>query len=432
MTRRDWIAAGAAPLLAAAERRPNIIFISTDDHHYQCLGAVGNPHIRTPNMDRLAARGINFTNGQISTAQCAPSRGILLSGLETFQSGLLSNGAMSFREGLGPTVIEQLRTAGYETALVGKWHVRHSPRECGFTNAPLWLRGGSSRYLDPQLVHGLDGAPKPTPGHITDLFTDSAIEVVRSRKQPLFLWLSYNAPHSPWQAADKYRGIYAGKDTAAIAPPAHPKTAKPFDWLTYYAVITHLDESLGRLLDELDRSRALEDTYVFLIGDNGFMCGARGLGGKVVPWEPSVRVPFMAAGAGVPRRVKSDAPVASIDLPATWLELAGVKPAKRLAGRNLTSLLKTGKGGPEAGFSVWHDGRPEALTVRTAIEPYRVIRTRTHKLIVWESRKQALYNIAADPGEQQELDSPETLRRLRAVLAARMNETADPARAWLA
>jgi arylsulfatase A-like enzyme len=437
VTRRQFIAtSSAAPLVAATTRRPNFIFITSDDHHFQCFGAAGNPHIRTPNLDRLASRGILFSNGQISTAQCAPSRGILLTGLETFQSGLLSNGQTHFRQGIEPTVIEQLRRAGYDTTLIGKWHIDNQPKECGFTRAPLWLREGSSKYRDPQLVHGLGGKSEVTPGHITDLFTDAAIDVIRKAPQPFFLWLAYNAPHSPLYAASKYRQEYEAKPAGSLAPPLHPKSAKPFDWPTYYAVITHLDEAVGRLVQELDDRKLWDSTYVFFLGDNGFMCGTKGLNGKVVPWEESVRVPFVAAGAGIARGAKSDAPVSSIDLPATWMDLAGVKPMYKLAGRNLASLLKTGKGGPEAGFSVWADGRPEALTVNQAVEPYRLVRTRNHKLIVWEARKEALYDIRADPIEERDLSaepaSATTLKKLRALLKKRMDETNDPASSWIA
>lgn len=434
LTRREMIGAAAAPLFAAGGERPNFVFIVSDDHHYQCIGAAGNPHIRTPNLDRLAGQGVFFSNGQISTPQCCPSRGILLSGLETYQSGLLSNGQMRFRDGIGPTVVEQLRQSGYDTALVGKWHIRNTPRECGFARAPLWLRAGSSRYQDPQLSRGLDGKPETTPGHITDLLTDAALEVLRTAKQPLFLWLTYNAPHSPLFAAPKYREPYEGKQAQSLAPPAHPRSAQPFDWTTYYAVISHLDEACGRITDELDRRKLWDNTYVFFLGDNGFMCGTKGLGGKVVPWEESVRVPFFAAGAGVKRGAKSDAPVSSVDLPATWLELAGVKPAYQLAGRSLTGLLKTGRGGPEAGFSVWADARPEALATGKAVEPYRLVRTRTHKLIQWESGKQALYDIRGDFGEEKDLaadsSSAGKLKALRGLLNARMQETQDPAAQW--
>lgn len=427
VTRRELLAGAAgAGLAGAAARRPNIVFILSDDHHYQCFGAAGNPHIRTPHLDSLASRGAHFANAVVSTSQCAPSRGILLSGLETYQSGLRSNGSLHFREDIGPTVIEQLRDAGYDTAAVGKWHIPRGPAACGFQKAPLWLPAGASKYIDPVLRRGGE-APRIERGHITDLFTDAAIDVVRSAKQPYFLWLAYNAPHTPWHAEEKYRRPYA----SPVPPPRHPPSDRKFDWATYYAVITHMDEAIGRLLAKIDWS----NTVVFFIGDNGYMCGTKGLSGKVYPWEESVRVPCAVAGGPVRRGLKLDEPIASVDFPATWLDLAGVKPARPLAGRSLTRALTTGKGAPEEAFAVWDDGRVEALTVRKAVEPYRQVRTRRHKLIVWESKKQALYDHVEDLGEEHNLlDDPKhaaLARGLRARLERRMRETGDKAVAWL-
>lgn len=147
-TRRQWLASAAVPLLAAQKQRPNILFLISDDHHFQCLGAAGNPHIQTPNLDRLASRGVHFTNGIISTPQCAPSRGILLSGLESYQTGLESNGRLEFRAGIGPTAVEQMRRSGYETTLVGKWHIPATPETCGFSRAPLWKQPAAGPYID--------------------------------------------------------------------------------------------------------------------------------------------------------------------------------------------------------------------------------------------------------------------------------------------
>lgn len=435
LTRREFFASSALWAPDAARKRPNFVFILTDDHHFQCLGAMGNPHIDTPNIDRLAQRGVLFTNAQISTSQCAPSRGILLSGLETYQNGLVSNGQTSFRRDLGPTVVEQLRRSGYETVLVGKWHIRNSPAECGFARAPLWLRAGSSIYVDPELCRGLNGKPEKTPGLITELFTNAAIEAVRGAKSPFFLWLAYNAPHTPLFATAPFEKRYAGKDPAAIAPPVHPKSSKPFDWNKYYAVISEMDHHIGRLMAQLDQAGLWENTYVFLLGDNGFMCGARGLSGKVVPWEPSVRVPFIAAGGTTVSGRKADCPAASIDLPATWMDLAAVKPAVTLAGRSLRGVLSSGTGGPEFGFTVWDDGRPEALMTRQAVEPFRLVRNRRYKLIVWESGKQAFYDIARDPAEERDLIRDAAVRpaveQLRNALRARMTQTGDRAIAWL-
>jgi arylsulfatase A-like enzyme len=335
---------------------------------------------------------------------------------------------------LGPAVVEQMRRAGYQTTLVGKWHIDPRPDQCGFAQAPLWLAPAASPYQDPMLRRGFEGPEQKTPGHITDLFTDAAIEAVRGARQPFLLWLAYNAPHTPWYADDKYRKPYAGRGEQ-LAPPAHPKGGAKFDWETYYAVITHLDEAVGRLVAEVEKAGLWENTLIVFLGDNGYLCGTKGLQGKVHAWEESIRVPYFASGGLVRARGKLDAPVASIDLPATFLDYAGVRPAYALAGRSLREEIERGRSRREAAFAVWNDGRPEALVVRRAVEPYRVARTRTRKYILWESKKQALFDLRADPAEENNLAGDArhaaTLGRMRALLEQRMKETADPARAWL-
>ncbi len=431
LTRRDLLA-GAAALAAAP--KPNILFLFSDDHHYQCLGTAGNPHIRTPNLDRLAARGVNFVNGTISTAQCCPSRGVMLSGLETYQSGLLSNGSKQFRPGRGPTVVEQLRQGGYDTVLVGKWHITPTPAECGFARAPLWLTGGSSRYQGPELRRGLDGRAERVAGHITDLWADAARDYLRSARSPFLLWLAFNAPHTPWLAPDRYKQMYAGQEAASIAPPAHPKGGARFDWNTYYAVISHLDEAIGRVIAELERAKLWENTLVFFLGDNGYLCGTKGMQGKVAPYEESIRVPYFVSGGLAQPGLRCETPAASIDVPATWLDAAGLKPAYRLAGRSLKSLIGGGRGERDAAYTVWADGRRGALAGDRQHHPYRLARTRQHKLILWESGKQELYDWAADPGEERNLIGQERYgivqRGLMDRLRARMRETEDPALKW--
>jgi arylsulfatase A-like enzyme len=282
----------------------------------------------------------------------------------------------------------------------------------------------------------LHAGPAETPGHITDLFTGAALDVLRAaRTQPFFLWLAYNAPHTPWYADKRYTDLYAGKDAASLAPSAHPKGGLKFDWNSYYAVITHMDECIGRLIAELERRKLWDNTVVFFLGDNGFTCGSRNWIGKVYPWEESVRVPFLAAGARVERGQVNDAPVASIDLPRTWLDLARVSPPSPLSGRSLSKALHSGRGGPQYGFSVWDDARVEALAARRAVEPYRLVRSRTHKLIVWQSGKQALYDIRADLAEERNLlDAPASApiaTPLRSALRRRMQDTGDKAIEWL-
>lgn len=453
LNRRQFVPLLSAPLFAQ-NRKPNIILTVSDDHHWQCLGAAGNPHIQTPNLDKLAGRGVLFTNGIISTPQCAPSRGILLSGQESYQTGLDCNDHTGFRAFRGATVVEQLRRSGYETNLVGKWHIHPSPKECGFTKAPAWLRPGSSQYMDPPLRRGLEATSDvPNSGHITDIFSDAAAQVIRQARQPYLLWLAYNAPHTPWTASERYRKLYAGRN-AQIAPPAHPKpTAAPrapmakksgpggrrpdgaFNWETYYAVISELDAGIGRVVEAVEKSGQWDNTLILFVGDNGYLCGSKGLQGKVYPWEESVRIPFIAAGGLIARAAKSDAAVASVDVPATMLDVAGIRSSHKLSGSSLRAAFTGGKFARDAAFASWNDGRPEALVVRVAVEPYRLVRTPTHKYIVWESKKEALFDLTADPFEEKNLASDaaysEVLKRMRNRLRARMKETSDPASAWL-
>lgn len=428
------MASAGALLLGPPERRPNILFICSDDHHFQCLGAAGNPHIQTPHLDRLVSRGVHFSNGIASTPQCAPSRGVLLSGLESYQTGLESNGRLAFREGVGPTMVEQLRQAGYETTLVGKWHIQPSPESCGFSRAPLWKQPAAGPYRDPVLRRGLSGQDEKVPGHITNLFTGAAIDALRAARQPFLLWLAYTAPHTPWSVDPKYREPYNGRK-AQIAPPAHPQGGADFDWETYYAVITHLDEAVGSVIAAVEKAGLWDNTLIVFLGDNGYLCGTKGLQGKVLAWEESIRVPYLASGGVVRARGKLEAPVASVDLPATLLDLAGVRPARKLAGRSLRQALETGRWDRDASFAAWNDGRPEALLVPRAVEPYRVVRTPTHKYILWESKKRALFDLRADPAEEKNLAEDaghaKALGRMRERLARRMRETADPAQAWL-
>ncbi|MBL8177781.1 MAG: sulfatase-like hydrolase/transferase [Bryobacterales bacterium] len=434
LTRRELLLASlAAPLHAAA--KPNVVFVFSDDHHFQCLGAAGNPHIHTPNLDRLARDGVFFTNGIISVSQCAPSRGVMLTGREIYQNGLISNGRTYFGEKEQPTALEQIRRSGYDTIHIGKWHIKPEPGECGFLRSPLWLRGGGSVYRDPKLRRGQQGADETVPGHITDLFTDAAIAATAEAKQPFFLWLAYNAPHTPYYAAQKYRAPYQDKPTDSIAPPLHPPGGSKFDWATYYAVITHLDEAIGRLVAALKTQGKWENTVLFFLGDNGYMSGTRNWKGKVHHWDESVRIPYFVSGGAVKARATVNDPVASIDAVATWLDLAAVQPVHPIAGRSLRSYLDSGKGKLDAAFTSWDDPRPEGLAARVAVEPFRLIRTNRHKLIVFASKKQSLYDCVADPGEHTDLIADEKLKSvrdtLRAKLRARMQSTSDPAVAWL-
>ncbi len=441
VTRREAMAAvagaGLAARHAAAADKPNILFLFSDDHHYQALGAAGNPHIRTPNLDRLAERGALFTGATVATPQCCPSRGTLLSGRYTHQSGLRSNGQKAFKPGLGPTTMGEMRRAGYHTANIGKWHITPRPAECGFAEVRTWLPGGGSRYTAPMLARGPEGKLERVEGHISDIFADDAIRFLEQKRQsPFLLWVAFNAPHSPL-AEDDYTAeelaVYRGRPPEELAPPAHGRWPMKFDWPLYYTAITRLDRAIGRIVAALERTGQAKNTVIFFVGDNGFLCGAHNLNGKVLPWEESVRVPFLAAGAGVKAGVRTDAPISSVDLPATWLELAGARVPREFSGQSLLPLL-AGSDKREEGFCEWDDGAVGALATQRSVEPYRQARTRTHKYVLWESGREELYDFTRDPQERDNLAGAAPAAALRRDLAARlrrwMDRTSDPALAW--
>lgn len=442
LTRREAIAVGASTLFArpaAAATRPNILFLFSDDHHYQALGAAGNPHIRTPNLDRLAENGVLFRGATAATPQCCPSRGILLSGRYTHQSGLRSNGRKSFRPDVGPLTMSELRRAGYHTALIGKWHIQPRPAECGFAEVRTWLPGGGSRYTDPALARGSEGRPEPMKGHITDIFADDAIRFLeQKRSDPFFLWAAFNAPHSPLAPSDYTEAevaVYGKRPNSDLAPAGHEHWKSNFDWGIYYTTITRLDRAIGRIVSALEKTGQAKNTVIFFVGDNGFLAGAHGRNGKVVGWEASARVPFLASGvgAGVKRGFVTDAPVSTVDLPATWLNLAGATVPREFAGESLMPLLG-GRDQREEGFCEWDDSAPGALATGEQVEPYRMARTRTHKYIVWQSGREALYDFAKDPQELNDLSgsAPALKRDLRSRHRRWMERTQDPWKAEFA
>ncbi len=420
-----------------AGKAPNILFLFSDDHHYQALGAAGNPRIRTPHLDGLAERGALFQGGTVATPQCCPSRGTLLSGRYTHQTGLRSNGQRSFRADLGPTTMGELRNAGYHTALIGKWHVAPRPTECGFAEVRTWLPGGASRYTDPALARGPEGKPEPVPGHISDIFADDAIRFLEEKRTaPFFLWVAFNAPHSPLVASDyteEELAVYGDKKAEELAPPSHGQWETKFDWAIYYTAITRLDRAIGRVLAALEQTGQARNTVVFFVGDNGFLCAAHNRQGKVLPWEASVRVPFLASGPGVRAGVRSDAPISSVDLPATWLDLAGVRIPREFAGRSLRPLLE-GKDNREEAFCEWDDAAPTALATGQPVEPYRQVRTRSHKYVLWESGREEVYAFGQDPQEKDNLagSARAVQRDLEARLRRWMEATGDRARDWKA
>lgn len=430
--------------LPQRDPRPNFVVVLSDDHRWDALGAAGNPAVITPVMDRMARDGVYFRQAIASVSQCHPVRASLLTGLSAWRHGVYSNQyqAPGAAETVcrRPTVASLLRDAGYRTVTVGKWHVPAPPSACGFDEARSWLPHGSADYHDPELFQGISEVT--VPGFTQEIVAGEAVDFLRgeaARSGPFLLWVGFTAPHFPYEPnPERIEALYAGKSDEQLLPPGFPRDVAANDWRHYDEAVSHLDEQLGLLLAALRETGLAENTVVVLLGDNGYMMGERGVGGpdsrangKQVPYESSLRVPFILQGPGLPEALASDLPVSSLDLPPTLLALAGIPVPDSWPGRDLTAAL-AGKLEVREAFAEWSDEQSE----RFGGLAFRAVRTPTHKLIRWRdpARGEELYDLVADPAEAHNLvadpAAQEVLRDLRSRLSAWMQSNEDPALSW--
>jgi arylsulfatase A-like enzyme len=410
------LAAALAPPAAAADSRPNIVFILADDLGINDLGCYGRKDHRTPHLDRLARDGTRFTAAYAAQSVCSPTRAALLTGktparlhLTTFLPGrpdcpsqkLLHpkiNLQLPPRE---KTLALYLKEAGYATACVGKWHLGGKgslPTDCGFdvyhagraNTTPSDAEGGKGEY---------------------DL-TARAVEFIEANKdRRFFLYLAHNSPHIPYAAQESRVRANAG----AFEP-------------VYAAVIETLDDQVGRLLAKLDELKLADKTIVVFTSDNGGLHVPEGphdrvthntpyRAGKGYLYEGGIRVPQIVRWPGrVPAGREVDTPVISTDWLPTLLDLTGGTVPAGLDGVSLAGLL-TGRGKPEERPLFWHmphytnqGGRPSGA-----------VRVNGWKLIEqYEDGSAELYDLAADPGERTNLAErePKRVRALRGLLAA--------------
>nr|MBA3716504.1 sulfatase-like hydrolase/transferase [Pyrinomonadaceae bacterium] len=435
--------------------RPNIVFIISDDHRWDALGAAGNTKIKTPVLDKLAREGVYFRQATIHVSQCAPSRATLLTGLSPHQSGYYSNNFlrsdMQWADRFTvPTMPGLLQQAGYRTVLVGKWHLATDPWLTGFSDVRTWLPEGASSYVDSQLAKGNSRKKEVRKGFTNGIFADDAVEFLNSpaaKEKPFFLWLASTIPHAPFQPNPSHiEHLYEGETTSGLLPPGFPKdtpvelalegtpsdTAKP-GLAKYYESVSYLDEIVGRVLATLEKQGLADNTIVVFLGDNGLMAGSRGMRGKVVPWEESVRVPLIIrAPKFAAVKGRSDVPASSLDIPTTILALAGVSHPKDWGGRDLRPILNGSKQhNIDYAISEWADTESQFRH-----HTHRLIRTPHHKLVRWDKpdKPDELYDLIADPHETTNVINNPAVRSVRdgllRLLNAWMERTNDPARLW--
>jgi arylsulfatase A len=419
VSRRQWLAGlagtlGPRPGAAQQNRPPNIILILTDDQGWWDIGANGNPHVKTPNIDRLAKEGVRFTHFYCSPV-CTPTRAAILTGRHYQRTGAIDTYRGRDTLDLSEVTLGQaLRDNGYRTACVGKWHLgrymRYHPNHRGFDEYfGFWQYGFMNIYDDsPELWD--NKKPVAVEGYITDVLTTRAVHFIKSAKErPFFLYLTYNAPHSPYLVPDKYIDPYL-------------KAGLPLREARIYGMLTSIDENVGRVVASVDAAGLADNTVVIYMSDNGGVsnfhkCGLRGNKGSC--FEGGTRVPFIARW---PRRFPAgavvEAPAQHIDLYPTLCELTGTSlpggPARD--GTSIVPLLSAGGGESPHKYiySQWNRLKPVLETVpgNEELRASWSIRDRDGMKLHSSGH---LFDLRVDPGEQTNVapKQPEKANELR-------------------
>ncbi len=334
---------GAPAFAAAPPRRPNVLYIMADDMGYADLSCYGRTDYATPRIDALAREGLRFTSAYANSAVCTATRVALITGRYQYRLPIGLEEPLAGRETIGlppgePTLPAQMKAAGYETALIGKWHLgslpAFDPLKSGYDH--FWgLRGGAVDYFTHK---GSDGKPDlwdgPTPveqaGYMTDLLAERAIAAIRSgasQPKPWFMSLHFTAPHWPWEATTdeaEAKRLEAMSDREALMHYDGGSLA------TYGAMVTRLDYQVGRILDALAASGQAENTIVVFTSDNGgerFSAVWPFTGRKTELLEGGLRIPAIVRWPGVTKAGStSDAQVISMDWLPTFLAAAGAAP----------------------------------------------------------------------------------------------------------
>jgi arylsulfatase A-like enzyme len=411
---RSALAAPAIPLARAAQgRRPNIVLVLTDDQGWYEIGTNGNRDIHTPNLDRLALDGVRFTHFYASPV-CSPTRSSLMTGRHYQRTGAVDT--YLGRDVLHTdeiTLGQVLQREGYRTACVGKWHLgrymKYHPQNRGFDDFfGFWQYGFINRYDDSdELWSGKQRVE--TRGYVTDVLTDQAVSFIeQNRANSFFLYLAYNAPHSPHLAPDSFIEPYL-------------KQGLPLAEARIYAMISSIDRNIGRVTGTLERLGLAENTIVLFMSDNGGVgrfnkVGLRGNKGSC--YEGGVRVPFFARWPGAfPRGVAVEAMAQHIDVLPTLCELAGARlPDRPLDGKSIAPLLRAGKGTTPHDFLFhqWNRGHPVLASVPrdSELQASWAVRDASGRKLMMTGE---LFDLNADPGESRNLaaSEPDTTRRLR-------------------
>jgi arylsulfatase A-like enzyme len=441
------VALAASPHSATQNRapvkRPNIVFIMSDDHAAQAISAYDSRLIKTPNIDRLAKEGMKLERVFVTNSICTPSRAAILTGKYSHLNGVP---VFNHIDNTQPMLQKYLQQAGYYTGMIGKWHLGGNnpqrPDDGKPTGFDYWnILPGQGAYFDPAMIEM--GQRKKLTGYTTDILTDLAIDFVKNRPQdkPFFLMYHHKAPHRNWQPDEKHRkqfenydppipatfdDDYKGKSDASRQSTMHIDTdlnerdlkMKPPEGLSgaalkrwkfrrymqdYLACVAAVDDNVGRFLGWLDKNGLAENTIVIYTSDQGFFLGEHNFFDKRFMYEESLRMPFLIRWPG---KIKpgsvSRGMVLNVDFAPTLLDAAGVKTPADMQGRSFLPLLegKTPRDWRTAMYyRYYHPGDHN-------VAAHYGIRTDQYKLIYFNKLDQwELYDLRKDPLEMRNVYS---------------------------
>jgi arylsulfatase A-like enzyme len=431
---------------AGSPAKPNFVFIISDDQSYETIRALGHTDIDTPNLDRLTAGGTTFTHaynmGAWHGAVCVASRTMLATGRTVWNAKAIEKSLNAEREA-GRLWSQRMAAQGYETYMSGKWHVGVKADQI-FAET-VNIRAGMPQDASRAYNRPLPGMPdtwNPSDEslggywkggkHWSEALGDDGtglIEKASKSDQPFFMYLAFNAPHDPRQSPkeyvdrypldrikipDNHLPEYPYKDQIGCSAKLRDENLAPFPRdvnavkvhrQEYYAIITHMDVQLGRILDALEKSGKADNTWIVFTSDHGLACGHHGLMGKQNMYDHSLRVPFIVKGPGVKAGVKNDAPIYLQSAMATALDLAG-DDGKDIQFQSLLPILEGKSKGLDAVYAGY-------MTVQ------RAVIHEGWKLIVYpEAKTTRLYHLENDPQEMKDLSAdPAMLDRKKALFA---------------
>ncbi len=444
--------------------RPNIVFIFSDDHASRAIGAYGSVVNKTPNLDKLADDGMVFDRCTVTNSICAPSRAVILTGLHSHLNRVTDN-TVAFN-GSQTTFPKLLRQSGYQTALIGKWHLKSEPT--GFDDWDILV--GQGEYYNPR-IQSASGTVR-LKGYTTELLTDMAknwLSDRRDRSKPFMLMLQHKAPHRNWQPAPKYLHLFDGvtfpeppdlhtdwsnlaggaresemsiarhltpasdlklgsltfgmdDEQASVFSAAYASrraesllqlagranTSRNYQWYMrdYLSCVQSVDDSVGEVRRELQRLGLDKNTVVVYASDQGFYLGEKGWYDKRWMYEPSFTTPLIVSWPGhVKAGTRSKRLVQNLDFAETFLDMAGVQAPPAMQGESMLPILEGKAGAPWRDAVYYHYYE---YPVDHKVPPHVGVSTSRYKLVHYYTRKEwELFDLQSDPTETKNLvDDP--------------------------